>query len=662
MPLAPGYEPRIMPEAGQAMPLASAESYGAGIGQSLAQAGEQLHSDQIRAFQIEKKRAQDSQLADWSSRFAKYRQDMSDYALQQRNIAGPGAVGHTAAIQKQAEAQRDALFTGISDKTVQLHAREQWDEFATKLHNSESDFETSSGIAKVVTDRSDALDLAANRVRHGSGEDPKAYSDELRIALSDNQALNVDDATRQKLNKYAEEKMGAAYVQHLQDVNPRLARASLDSGAFDHLPPALLEQLRNGSDVEIRRADAAGQHQIAVEKGQYTEALATVTAKAAQGIDVSGDLPALAQQATRFGDTSGLENLKKLDRESRYAKIWGGTPPLQRENRIIELQKVLPAKRSEDQQAELAWLNEKRGGLDSQFHNDPIGFVETHGKPNEQPPALDPAHPETFAARAQWAQSMVPAYGSMNLLSGNEVKALNQQRQSGANGEAQVIAQLSQFGGAYAKAAARQVDPNDAYLQHVVTLPGDIQHMALQGKQARKADPTIIHTDDPDIKEGLGFTAASLDQALAALPITDRNAVLETARDIAAYKLRESHAGPKSINGAVWWQSVNAALGARGLGKDQKGGIGNWPGDHAFLVPSGMTQNQFVNTVFDLVKKHPEKAPLNADGSPANLRYAYPVWVRPGVYKFMVGNRDVIGRDAKGKPGGTWNLYLNGAQ
>jgi len=28
----------------------------------------------------------------------------------------------------------------------------------------------------------------------------------------------------------------------------------------------------------------------------------------------------------------------------------------------------------------------------------------------------------------------------------------------------------------------------------------------------------------------------------------------------------------------------------------------------------------------------------------------------------MVGNRDVIGRDAKGKPGGTWNLYLNGAQ
>ena len=150
MPLAPGYEPRIMPEAGQAMPLASAESYGAGIGQSLAQAGEQLHSDQIRAFQIEKKRAQDSQLADWSSRFAKYRQDMSDYALQQRNIAGPGAVGHTAAIQKQAEAQRDALFTGISDKTVQLHAREQWDEFATKLHNSESDFETSSGIAKVV--------------------------------------------------------------------------------------------------------------------------------------------------------------------------------------------------------------------------------------------------------------------------------------------------------------------------------------------------------------------------------------------------------------------------------------------------------------------------------------------------------------------------------
>ena len=389
------------------------------------------------------------------------------------NPADPSYSTHAKQAGEALEAARGSLLEGITEDSVRRAAATQIDEFGAALGSRETTFAHGKATAKLLGDTSDTLDISANRVRRMQGEDPAVLATELKASHDLIGGLqNVDPETRKKLHDYADQTINTAFIQHLQDTNPQGAKALLGSGAFDFLPPTLLEKLRAGTDDEIRRADAAVKAEITAVKATYKDRLGAAKSDAAAGIDVSDRLPDLYKTAETLGDASDMATIKGIERDSRFAKVFKGVSPLARQSRLLELQRILPQKRSEDQQAELNYLVEKGPGLDSQFNSDPVGTVIRNGRPGEQPPPIDPANPASYAERAAWRERAVKQYGTMDLLSGAEVQARKARYGQGANGEKEVADDLARFGPAAAKFAAMQIAPKDDFLREVVRLPG----------------------------------------------------------------------------------------------------------------------------------------------------------------------------------------------
>lgn len=660
MPLERSYESQVMPGNAAAPALASPAAFGAGIGAALDDAGGTVHRAQLRTYEVEKQLQGDQEAADFAHKFALHRQNMDGIVAETRTNAAPGGAGHVQQVMEANDAGRDTLFAGITDPRLQRQASQQWDDYSTRLHDGATTFATVSTANKVVTDFKSLSDVGANRILQG--HDPAAYVEEVKQAYAAIDGLRgiTDDQKAALRREQVDQKYGAAFVTGMIHSNPEGAKTLLDKGAFnDQLEPHQIEQLRNSADVEIRRSAAETARVAAAGKSLLNEKIATATEKASQGIDVSAELPELMQGAAAIGDTSNVEKLKGLQRDSAFAKVFNGQTPVQRQAQLAQLTAIAPEKRSEDQQAELKWLQTKSGALDGEFNRDPVGFVTTHGQPGEQPPPLNPADLGTFQQRAQWRRGMVGAYGRMDLLSANERAGMIDRLGQGDAGYSEVTDTLAKFGGADARQAAREVAPNDHYLQQLVLLPQDYRKIARDGQQALKENPKLLPQENgTDIDQAVVSRTTGFERALAAVPQADRNAVHTVARNIAAKFL---HDHPGELDGDLWSMSLNLALGATGVGKDRRGGLSLW-NDQAFLVPDGMTGQQFTNRVFGYLRANPGNGPVNPDGSPANLRNARPVAMGGGTYQFRIGDRAVMARGRDGKITSPWQFMLRGGQ
>lgn len=642
-----GYQSRIMPQAGTPGPMASPDDFGAQVGRALGDLGDAVHRGKVQDFRIARKVEADRQAAEFAKRWALQRQNMDGVVQHLRtNPSDPSYSTHAKQATDALDGAREGLLDGITEGEVRRRAETQINEYSGELGSREYVFAQGKATAKLLGDASDAVDIAANRVRRMQGEDPNTLTNELKAAYELGDGLqNVDPEAKKKFREYADQRINTAYIQHLQDVNPRGAKAMLDSGAFDFLPPPVLEQLRSGTDVEIRRADAAVASEAAAVKATYKDALGAARTDAGNGIDVSDRLPALYKQAEALGDQGDMAAIKGLERESRFAKVFKGIAPLARQSRVQELQAIAEAKRSEDQKAELAWLVEKGPGLDSQWNSDPLGVVLRNGRPGEQPPPLDPANPASYAARAGWTRRAAQQYGSMLPLTDAEKQAREVQYKQGVIGQKAVADDLSQFGPGISRLAAQQLAPNDRFLQEVVRLPADTRDDAYEGKAASAADKTLLKTwASDDDTEYASTVLAGFDQAMASVPQAQRNAIREVAWNLAAAEVKRG----QPLTGALFEKSLNRAIGADyGDGK-QRGGIAGWTGRQFFVVPDGYTANAFATELFGWLRKYPGEAPVNPDGKPLDLKQARPVRLANGMYKFMVGENDVKNR--KGGP------------
>lgn len=658
MPVERGYEQQLAPREAAPMPLASAETYGAGLGREMAQAGEDMHQRQVRAYELERQAKADREAADFMHRFALHRQNMDGITRELRTNAAPGADGHVTAIDQANEGAREGLFAGITEERVLRAAQRQWDDFRTGLLSTEGDFEVGRQVAKRVTDISGASDVAANRI----GTKLESYPEEVRALYAAIDAMpGLDADLRAKLKReQVDQKLGIAYLNQLNGSNPALARSMLDAGTFDEiLTPEQKQQLRNGSEVEIRRQEAEVRQQVSLAKAELTEQIATVTARAGAGIDVSAELPDLIAGATAIGDTSAVENLKQLRRESEFARVWGGVSPLAREARLRELTAVAESKRTDDQQAEIRWLQDKGGALDSAFRADPVGWALERAPAGSKPPPIDWNDPATLAERVRWSRTAAQAYGSMGLLSGNERQAMATRMQDGQAGYAEVLEGLARFGGREARQAAREVAPSDPLLQHLVTLPAEYRKIALNGRRALQGNSGLLKVDDDAEREDINRFTAQFRRATRMLPEDERSAVIEAAQKIAAGHLIE---GGGRMNGRLWGLTLNMAMGAMGTsGGNRRGGLGNWQGQW-FVVPPNMKAQEFTDRVFAEQRRKPAAGPLNPDGTPLNLREAVPVFVGNGTYQFYVGDQVVMTRGPSGKIDTPWRYRVGGGR
>lgn len=644
-----GYTRQTTTRAGAPMPQVSAESYGAGLFEQVQRAAGQAERQEIRAYQNRRAMDADQQSSDFARKFAERRQAMDDVIQQARtNPSSPDYQEHVSQVMEQFDASREDMLSGITEDSVRRQAEQQLNSYATSLHGSEVQFAAGQRVVKTLKDNADLINLGSNRIR--TAGDPATYAQETKAAYEHIAGLEgITPAQKEDLTRQVDQQYSIAYVNRLNDTNPAMALAQLDAGTYDQvLTPQQIDQLRNGAQVEIRRIDAQAQQVANVEKAAFREQVATVKVKASQGIDVSAELPGLAAKAAVYGDTSLLEELKGIDRENGFAKTWGSLPPLARDQRMAQLRSVPAEKRTDEQQAELKWLDDKKGSLDSQFQNDPLGFAASTAPAGQQPPPINDWTPQEVSARERWVRQAVGAYGSMEPLSATEARALQNQAELGDGGYRAVLQTVSQFSPRMAMQAMRQVLPQDRFAQSLVALAPDTQKRALDGRVAQKANTAILHPpkNDEDAKAQIGGVRAGFLTAMNGLPGDQRYGILDVAESIAADSLARRGRLSEQMSGAMMAWALDRALGAQGEGAEKKGGLGWWQGK-IYLLPDRVTARGFESHVYSYIRDHPNDGPVNPDGTRADLRNARPQAMSGGRYQFLIGDRYVLGRDGK---------------
>jgi len=346
--------------------------------------------------------------------------------------------------------------------------------------------------------------------------------------------------------------------------------------------------------------------------------------------------------------------------DSAFAQVYEGQPPLQREAALTRLGGIALSQRTSVQQAEIKWLQDHRGPLDSQFNSDPAGWAILHAPAGTKPPPLTTWSAEEIAARAQWQRGASQTYGSMNAISANEAHALAARKQAGTAGYSEVMDTVALFPWWMARDVANMVDPADKAFQAALLLDQPMRKRLFDGHAAIKANAAIIKPEADQDTAAIARANQGLQQALSFLPAADRAAYIDNATAIAASFLVRGGTMTKEL----WGQSLHFALGGRGAGPTRTGGLGLWNDTQQgyFLVPDGYTQQRFTDQVFALIRQHPDKGPVNPDGTPANLRNAVPVAARPGVYRFHVGEHEVLGRGRDGKITSPWEFHVGGAR
>lgn len=644
-----GYTRQTTARAGAPMPQTSAGAYGAGLFQEVQRAAAQAERQEIRGYQIQRQMNADQQSSDFARKFAEQRRAMDDVIQQARtNPSTPDYQEHVSQVMEQFDAGREDMLSGITEDSVRRQAEQQLESYATSLHGNEVQFAAGQRVVKTLKDNADLINLGSNRIR--TAGDPATYAQETKAAYEHIANLEgITPAQKDDLTRQVDQQYSIAYVNRLNDTNPAMALAQLDAGTYDKvLTPQQIDQLRNGAQVEIRRIDAQAQQAANVEKAAFREQVATVKVQASQGIDVSDQLPGLAAKAEAYGDTSTVEELKGIHRENNFAKVYGALPPLARDRRMAELRGIPGSKRTDEQQAELKWLDDKKGSLDSQFQNDPLGFAASTAPAGQQPPPINDWTPQELAAREQWVKEAVGAYGSMQPLSATEARALQERAEQGDGGYRAVLQTVSQFSPRLAMQAMRQVLPQDRFAQSLVPLAPDIQKRALDGRVAQKANTAILKApkDDIDAEASLAGVRSGFLTAMSAAPADQRYGVLEVANSIAADSLERRGRLSDQMSSAVMAWSIDRALGAQGEGAAKKGGLGWWSGK-IYLLPDRISQKGFEDHVYGYVRTHPENPPVNPDGTTADIRKARPQALGGNRYQFMVGDRVIVGRDGR---------------
>jgi hypothetical protein len=642
-----GYQSQVGPGGPAPMVERSAASFGAGVGAAIADAGATLHQAKLRSYKLDRQEKADSEAADFTAKFTKLRTDMDVATREARSNSGAGAKGHSEAITKNLQVQRDALLGGITEDSVRRAAIAQFDEYSLKVAKSEGDFEEGRRVDKLVTDIGSALDMGRNRIRVSKG-DADIYSEELTQQVAAIYALqNVPQDVKDGLAKDAEQKLSVGFIQGMMDDRPDEAKAAMMAGQFnDVLSSEQLDALMNGADVEIRRRDAAAEREAAAAKSALGERVATVKAMDEQGIEVPEEtLAELEAASVLVGDTSTAVQLQGIRANNAFARVYDKATPLQIEQRTAALQ--AKDKPSAAEQRELQWLEQKGGALTTKFQNDP--FASAQASTGQPAPPLDFANPASISARMAWQRTASAATGRpIPMLSKAELSGLQQQYQTGEAGQAQLHAQLDMVpsvGGARA-AVAREIAPDDRPFQIRAQLAPGVRRMANEGlKVLREKKGFFVPSKDnqsrDDIHDMVEQVNTELAYAMRNFP-GEAASIQNVGVQIAAGGLAGRGQDGDNLNEATYRGGINHALGrVNGLG-----GLGKWNGK-PFIIADGFTPGGFEAAIMRDLRRNVERPrgqanpPVNPDGTTFDLKKATPVW---------------IGTDEKGRSRYQWEV------
>lgn len=622
---------RVTPQAGASLPRARPDAFGAGVA-----AGVRELAGTLQARDRDLRRTEQSTQANLDS--ATLRVEMDDAVREARQSFNPE---HAAQIEQVWQERQTALLEGISDSEVRSRTKVALANYGAALVSRERDWATLRGQEVATDNFRDAARISANRVRRL--ENPEDYASELLLQIDAIDGLPASDKVKDALRDETEQEMAIAFLQGRIEADPRLAKGMIASGAFDDvLSPSQIESLLNGSDVGIRRLEVAERRGSAEREAAAREQIQVLEEADRQGIILPPEqFDQAAALAIELGDPSLSLKLDGMRANRQFAQIWGNgnANPAQRGARIAELAGL--QKRTPDQDRELKYLQDKGGELDAAFERDPVAAIaEQSGAP-----AVDLADPASLQARLQWSreqgratQRYVPPLARSET---GPLRDLFERRQFG-----QLFDTLDNFDKRGRQEVAAMIAPDDLQFQETATLTRQFRDQVVSGREVLKANPKILVPEDINSEEGMALIEAEFAQATRSMDRAQAEAIRQNGRAIMAAIIQQTGAAPEP---ARLRQAFQRALGMRGNGAQETGGMKRWGGTGEwFMMPDGLTQQDFGNAVFGFARQNRDRLPVNRDGSVADLRQLTPVAIGGDLYEFHSSGGSVA-RKANGE-------------
>lgn len=580
-PLFGGYASQVSPQrTATALPTATPEDYGAGIGEALSGAGQVAGDIAIRQAKLEAEREYDRQATDAMLRWAQVKEAYGVAQNEARTNAPPGAAGHAQAMTDLATKQADEFLSTIRHEGLRQAYAARIGEWKSERAAQADAFERVQ-TAKLMADQMDAsADAIANSVR---GKPLADYVEAMREIETVEVPQGIPQAAVLDWRRSTAQKATFAW---LRSQEPEFRKAMIDKHAYDTLLTSeQVEAVLSEADSDIRRKQIEAEAAARAAKAEDTEYVDDVLDRIGRGYPVADEDYAEAMtRAQRSGLHRRVRDLNDAYVGKQVNKEWANATPAQMDARIKVIDAELAKagdKGSPAMVAERDALAKLLTERTAQVKKDPLAAGAAMGI---SVGPVDWSDPQSVAARRRAADATARAMGvPPKYLTDEEAEQLAANMESPA-GRARVAKMLRQLGPA-AERAARQVAPDDPLFGYSMGLRPEVQTAIFRG-QALKGEQAIPS------EEVRAEWAATTGEALQGMPAAFREAAFEAAKMI--YRNAATKRGLDAFDPVLYRGAVREALGgvASGNAAQRVGGIGEWNGAK-ILLPSNITQAQF---------------------------------------------------------------------
>lgn len=581
-PLFGGYAAQVEPQRiTTALPTATPEDYGAGIGDALSGAGQVAGEIAIRGAKLEAEREYDRQataaMVDWAKAQEVY--SLADNEARSAPSA-PGAAGHAKLMSERAEKTAAEFLATISHAGLRGRYSGQVEEWLAGQVVSADAFERGQTAKLQATQGDTASDILANKA---AGEPFEKYMQTLQGWLKAPSPIGVPQDAWGVIVREGAQKI---LISGLRGEEPERRRAVLDSHALDEwLTPEQVNALGNEADSDIRRKQIEAEAAARAAKAEDVEYVDDVLDRINRGYPVADeDYAEAMMRATRSGLEKRVRDLNDAHVGKQVNKEWANATPAQMDARI----KVIDAELAKAGDKGNPALVAERAALDKllterrkQVASDPLAAGAAMGI---SVAPVDWSDPSSVAARRKAADATARAMGvPAKYLTDEEATQLAANIDT-PDGRATVARMLRGFGPA-AERAARQVEPDDPLFAYSMALRPEVQAAIYRG-QALKGEQSIPAEE---------FREAWRDEtgaAMQGMPAAFRETAFEATKMI--YRNIATKRGLDSFDRVLFRGALREALGgvASGNAAARRGGVGEWNGAKIMLPPD-MSQAQF---------------------------------------------------------------------
>lgn len=578
-----------------ALPEASANAFGAGIGDAIERAGSEVQASSIRAMELDRERQRQADLSQQSAAYAQWAGEYRINVEDLKDKAEPDGAGHVDNVRNLGRTSGDQFLGGIQDPKVRAH-------FAPLVEGVVADQSVDADVyarglrlKSIGEGQRDATDgWSSQLLLHPEPTGLKAAIEERTSTIN---ALEAPPEIKQKLLKEALDTVEFNYGQGLTRADPTGAKAVFDSGYLSHLTPEHRLQLLNANDTDIRVQTADQNRQVSQAAEQVRVDAAHLTHEITYGElptddEVKGVITrATALQAHVPGMQSVVEELQHsygTIKTRRLTDKWTSADWAHAVNPLAA--KVAQGKATDDEQQQLRVLEELRPAAEARFKSDPDGFSSASGIVAPQVD-LNAPDPGTVQARKSWAKSFARTGGLVEApyLSKDQ---LQQVRDRVAQSPAAAFEVAQELKGTWGMDAApsivRQIGgPAKGDMQLMLGLDPAIAQRYQRGREA--LDKKAVDVNEDVARQVYGTYVRGV-------PADLQGPMFDAARKIAAgWMLEKGFTKVPANFDDVMRASLQYAAGRTGDVRDGNapGGMANVNGRYAWL-PSDMSTNDLL--------------------------------------------------------------------